>query len=345
MAFYNPQRVVFNPDKMVIQSAGKVGGVLYDIMSKNYDDKVKAQQFKQQIDLKQQEMDLNEAVKNNQILQQERNFDYQAKQDEFKNDLALKQFDFLKQKESENNALAWAKYNLDKDYKNKYLDYLANKNTSNSDIANFNLNIPKFLEQDKNLQIISQRLKDIQATGAKSYYDSQGLFDGTWENIKGLAGGFNANKEQTNMFKIMSDKVYLYKVRRDTSYNRQRHDEIYQEPSALLPQTINAANYARMVKDFLAITEAELNEYYNEKLAKVSNLKNPLINELLERQRQEQLKEFRNGFYAELERMYLNGNNNTSLTQGQRLPLKDLVQTAEQPMPTAEELQQFIKFK
>lgn len=345
MAFYNPQRVVFNPDKMVIQSAGKVGGVLYDIMSKNYDDKVKAHQFKQQMDLKQQEMDLNEAVKNNQILQQERNFDYQAKQDEFKNDLALKQFDFLKQKESENNALAWAKYNLDKDYKNKYLDYLANKNTSNSDIANFNLNIPKFLEQDKNLQIISQRLKDIQATGAKSYYDSQGLFDGTWENIKGLSGGFNANKEQTNMLKLMSDYIYIQKVRRDTNYNRQRHDEIYKEPSAWLPQTINAANASLIVKDFLALAEAGLNELYNEELAKISNLKNPLINQYYENMRQEQLKKFREKYVYPFTRMYLNGNNNTSLTQGQRLPLKDLVQTAEQPMPTAEELQKFIKFK
>ena len=40
MAFYNPQRVVFNPDTGVIQNAGKVGGVLYDIMSKSFDDKV-----------------------------------------------------------------------------------------------------------------------------------------------------------------------------------------------------------------------------------------------------------------------------------------------------------------
>ncbi|EQC2178434.1 hypothetical protein ACY3DI_000959 [Campylobacter coli] len=77
MAFYNPQRVVFNPDTGVIQNAGKVGGVLYDIMSKSFDDKVKANEFQQEQDLRKQQMEFNQAMQNNQILQNERNFDYQ----------------------------------------------------------------------------------------------------------------------------------------------------------------------------------------------------------------------------------------------------------------------------
>ncbi|EAI3110986.1 hypothetical protein E3B43_06755 [Campylobacter coli] len=77
MAFYNPQRVVFNPDTGVIQNAGKVGGVLYDIMSKSFDDKVKANEFQQEQDLRKQQMELNQAMQNNQLLQNERNFDYQ----------------------------------------------------------------------------------------------------------------------------------------------------------------------------------------------------------------------------------------------------------------------------
>ncbi|EAK6003406.1 hypothetical protein E5G63_05340 [Campylobacter coli] len=77
MAFYNPQRVVFNPDTGVIQNAGKVGGVLYDIMSKSFDDKVKANEFQQEQDLRKQQMDFNQAMQNNQLLQNERNFDYQ----------------------------------------------------------------------------------------------------------------------------------------------------------------------------------------------------------------------------------------------------------------------------
>lgn len=77
MAFYNPQRVVFNPDTGVIQNAGKVGGVLYDIMSKSFDDKVKANEFQQEQDLRKQQLEFNQAMQNNQLLQNERNFDYQ----------------------------------------------------------------------------------------------------------------------------------------------------------------------------------------------------------------------------------------------------------------------------
>ncbi|MFX3626152.1 hypothetical protein [Campylobacter sp. LH-2024] len=112
MAFYNPQRVVFNPDTGVIQNAGKVGGVLYDIMSKNYDDKVKANQFQQEQELRKQQID------------------YRAKQDEFNNTLALQRFDFERQKQAQDNALNWAKYKEDKDYNQKYLDYLTGKNSN-----------------------------------------------------------------------------------------------------------------------------------------------------------------------------------------------------------------------
>ncbi|EOJ2154299.1 hypothetical protein ACM1KM_000470 [Campylobacter jejuni] len=119
MAFYNPQRVVFNPDTGVIQNAGKVGGVLYDIMSKSYDDKVKANRFQQEQDLRKQQMEFNQAMQNNQLLQ-----------NEFNNALALQKFDLERQKQAQNNALNWAKYKEDKDYNQKYLDYLTGKNTN-----------------------------------------------------------------------------------------------------------------------------------------------------------------------------------------------------------------------
>ncbi len=97
MAFYNPQRVVFNPDTGVIQNAGKVGGVLYDIMSKSFDDKVKANEFQQEQDLRKQQMEFNQAMQNNQLLQNERNFDYQkeraniADQQKLQNEINAKQ--------------------------------------------------------------------------------------------------------------------------------------------------------------------------------------------------------------------------------------------------------------
>ncbi|HID0730258.1 hypothetical protein ELQ10_07070 [Campylobacter sp. US42a] len=119
MAFYNPQRVVFNPDTGVIQNAGKVGGVLYDIMSKSFDDKVKANEFQQEQDLRKQQMEFNEAMQNNQLLQ-----------NEFNNALALQKFDLERQRQVQDNALNWAKYKEDKDYNQKYLDYLTGKNSN-----------------------------------------------------------------------------------------------------------------------------------------------------------------------------------------------------------------------
>ncbi|EAK2129548.1 hypothetical protein J7Y04_000371 [Campylobacter jejuni] len=141
MAFYNPQRVVFNPDTGVIQNAGKVGGVLYDIMSKSFDDKVKANEFQQEQDLRKQQMEFNQAMQNNQLLQ-----------NEFNNALALQKFDLERQRQAQDNALNWAKYKEDKDYNQKYLDYLTgkvtNKTNNNSGFsidANGNLSEPQIM--------------------------------------------------------------------------------------------------------------------------------------------------------------------------------------------------------
>ncbi|EGS7936935.1 hypothetical protein I4L33_001273 [Campylobacter coli] len=155
MAFYNPQRVVFNPDTGVIQNAGKVGGVLYDIMSKSFDDKVKANEFQQEQDLRKQQMEFNQAMQNNQILQNEfnnalalrkfdlerqrqvqdnalalRKFDLERQRQVQNNALALRKFDLERQRQVQDNALNWAKYKEDKDYNQKYLDYLTGKNSN-----------------------------------------------------------------------------------------------------------------------------------------------------------------------------------------------------------------------
>ncbi|EFV4789092.1 hypothetical protein HQT29_001626 [Campylobacter coli] len=155
MAFYNPQRVVFNPDTGVIQNAGKVGGVLYDIMSKSFDDKVKANEFQQEQDLRKQQMEFNQAMQNNQLLQNEfnnalalrkfdlerqrqvqdnalalRKFDLERQRQVQDNALALRKFDLERQRHVQDNALNWAKYKEDKDYNQKYLDYLTGKNSN-----------------------------------------------------------------------------------------------------------------------------------------------------------------------------------------------------------------------
>ncbi|EGF1228647.1 hypothetical protein IB030_000106 [Campylobacter jejuni] len=145
MVFYNPQRVVFNPDTGVIQNAGKVGGVLYDTMNKNYNDKVKASQWQKEQDFKKEQFEFNQAMQNNQLLQ-----------NEFNNALALQKFDLERQKQIQNNALNWAKFKEDKDYNQKYLDYLTSKNSNKT----LNNNSGFSIDANGNLSEL-QTMKDV----------------------------------------------------------------------------------------------------------------------------------------------------------------------------------------
>ncbi|EKL5129448.1 hypothetical protein PR669_001798, partial [Campylobacter coli] len=73
----------------------------------------------QAINARKQQMEFNQAMQNNQLLQ-----------NEFNNALALQKFDLERQRQVQDNALNWAKYKEDKDYNQKYLDYLTGKNSN-----------------------------------------------------------------------------------------------------------------------------------------------------------------------------------------------------------------------
>lgn len=232
MAFYNPQRVVFNPDTGVIQNAGKVGGVLYDIMSKSFDDKVKANEFQQEQDLRKQQMEFNQAMQNNQLLQNERNFDYQKERANIADQQWQMNYNQRARQYAMQNALRQQAINA-RQIKDEILASQAM------------LNLPSYTKSNPEMRAIQERFNTIKKDGGDSYYDGQGLLGGTWQNIKGLFGGDNINDAQDSLFKLVSDSIYNEKVRRDTSYNRTRHDEIYKEPSAWKPQTINAKEYEK----------------------------------------------------------------------------------------------------
>ncbi|HDZ5018430.1 TPA: hypothetical protein RTG91_001255 [Campylobacter jejuni] len=294
MAFYNPQRVVFNPDTGVIQNAGKVGGVLYDIMSKSFDDKVKANEFQQEQDLRKQQMEFNQAMQNNQLLQNERNFDYQKERANIADQQWQMNYNQRARQYAMQNALRQQAINA-RQQKDEILAGQAM------------LNLPSYTKSNPDINAIEERFNTIKKGGGNSYYDGQGLLGGTWQNIKGIFGGDNINDEQDSLFKFMSDSIYNEKVRRDTTYNRARHDEIYKEPSALKPQTINAKEFEKITRDFIAVNEAKINSYYDEQIAKISNLKNPYINNLYEKQRQKDLKDFREGLAKDIESYYIKG--------------------------------------
>lgn len=251
MAFYNPQRVVFNPDTGVIQNAGKVGGVLYDIMSKSFDDKVKANEFQQEQDLRKQQMEFNQAMQNNQLLQNERNFDYQKERANIADQQWQMNYNQRARQYAMQNALRQQAINA----RQQKDEILAGQAI---------LNLPSYTKSNPEMRAIQERFNTIKKGGGDSYYDGQGLFGGTWQNIKGLFGGDNINDAQDSLFKFISDSIYNEKVRRDTNYNRTRHDEIYKEPSAWKAQTINAKEYEKAIRDYIATSEAKINAYYDE---------------------------------------------------------------------------------
>ncbi|CAM4031412.1 hypothetical protein [Campylobacter armoricus] len=292
MAYYNPQQVVFNPSLGVIQSAGKVGGVLYDSIRNYREDENKRKLLAQRDEAlleQQKQNEINNAFLNNNLLQKERAYEYAKEQDRIKNNLALQDL-FLKK----------SKIDLEQAKEQRENNLLAQQAM---------LNLPSYTKSNPEMRAIQERFNTIKKAGGSSYYDGQGLLGGTWQNTKGLFGGDNINDAQDSLFKFISDSIYNEKVRRDTSYNRTRHDEIYKEPSAWKAQTINAKEYEKAIRDYIATSEAKINAYYDEQMAKVSNLKNPYINALYEKQRQEDLKDFKEGLAKELSNYYIKGEN------------------------------------
>ncbi|HFP7552884.1 TPA: hypothetical protein ACHDWT_001579 [Campylobacter coli] len=170
MAFYNPQRVVFNPDTGVIQNAGKVGGVLYDIMSKSFDDKVKANEFQQEQDLRKQQMEFNQAMQNNQLLQNERNFDYQKERANIADQQWQMNYNQRARQYAMQNALRQQAINTNKAYKD--------------------LNYQKGLLELQKLQ------NEINAKQKE-----QDLLNKVFSNTQGFDGQNNANLQNNTRYK------------------------------------------------------------------------------------------------------------------------------------------------
>ncbi|HED7370380.1 TPA: hypothetical protein R5482_001243 [Campylobacter coli] len=188
MAFYNPQRVVFNPDTGVIQNAGKVGGVLYDIMSKSFDDKVKANEFQQEQDLRKQQMEFNQAMQNNQILQNERNFDYQKERANIADEQYERNFDY--QKERANIADEQWQMNYNQRARQYAMQNALRQQAINTNKAYKDLNYQKGLLELQKLQ------NEINAKQKE-----QDLLNGVLSNAQGFDGQSNTNLPNNTRYK------------------------------------------------------------------------------------------------------------------------------------------------
>ncbi|EAJ3709041.1 hypothetical protein CSG99_08180 [Campylobacter coli] len=204
MAFYNPQRVVFNPDTGVIQNAGKVGGVLYDIMSKSFDDKVKANEFQQEQDLRKQQMEFNQAMQNNQLLQNERNFDYQKERANIADEQWQMNYNQRARQYAMQNALRQQAINTNKAYKDlNYqkglleLQKLQNEINAKQKEQAINTNKAyKDLNYQKGLLELQKLQNEINAKQKE-----QDLLNGVLSNTQGFDGQSNTNLPNNTRYK------------------------------------------------------------------------------------------------------------------------------------------------
>lgn len=336
MAFYNPQRVVFNPDTGVIQNAGKVGGVLYDIMSKSFDDKVKANEFQQEQDLRKQQMEFNQAMQNNQLLQ-----------NEFNNALALQKFDLERQKQAQDNALNWAKYKEDKDYNRKYLDYLTGKNTNKT-----NNNSGFSIDTNGNLTEL-QTMKDVfskESNGGDLYNfaktaktqninlnDIYGFGDTISQKLRNTPFSNSKNLKQEFADKLKAEiNLALVNITSGRMSNEDRHrlEELVKTDSFYFFDKYAKHDIEKAVEILYRVKNDALKKEYMDIWKTERYLKD-----------RDNIENYYNNMYKKLENKkamikdFINGGNILA-SQGQRVPLNKILSQQPQQQLTQDFLQQ-----
>ncbi|ECP9345090.1 TPA: hypothetical protein ACHDW5_001899 [Campylobacter jejuni] len=340
MAFYNPQRVVFNPDTGVIQNAGKVGGVLYDIMSKSFDDKVKANEFQQEQDLRKQQMEFNQAMQNNQLLQ-----------NEFNNALALRKFDLERQKQAQDNALNWAKYKEDKDYNQKYLDYLTGKN-SNIVTNKTNNNSGFSIDANGNLTEL-QTMKDVfskESNGGDLYNfaktaktqninlnDIYGFGDTISQKLRNTPFNNSKNLKQEFADKLKAEiNLALVNITSGRMSNEDRHrlEELVKTDSFYFFDKYAKHDIEKAVEILYRVKNDALKKEYMDIWKTERYLKD-----------RDNIENYYNNMYKKLEnekamiKDFINGGNILA-SQGQRVPLNKILSEQPQQQLTQDFLQQ-----
>lgn len=337
MAFYNPQRVVFNPDTGVIQNAGKVGGVLYDTMSKNYNDKVKASQWQKEQDFKKEQFEFNQAMQNNQLLQ-----------NEFNNALALQKFDLERQKQIQNNALNWAKFKEDKDYNQKYLDYLTSKNSNKT----LNNNSGFSIDANGNLSEL-QTMKDIfskESNGGDLYNfaktaktqninlnDIYGFGDTISQKLRNTPFNNSKNLKQEFADKLKAEiNLALVNITSGRMSNEDRHrlEELVKTDSFYFFDKYAKHDIEKAVEILYRIKNDALKKEYMDIWKTERYLKD-----------RDNIEKYYNNMYKKLEdekamiKDFINGGNILA-SQGQRVPLNKILSQQPQQQLTQDILQQ-----
>ena len=192
MAFYNPQRVVFNPDANVIQNAGAVGGVMYNVLNNNLKEKIANKQ-------RQDALDAQQAFRQLDMLNKQRDFEYKQEQDNFNNQIRLKDL-ALKQRQNDfnnalnlqklehlraSNALKEQNLNLNLQKQNKELEKQNFYNAVMQNLPSITQDLDENIKQRARLRSMSQFLDEAQKDG-KTYTSTHGFLNGAIE--RGFGG-------------------------------------------------------------------------------------------------------------------------------------------------------------
>lgn len=342
MAFYNPQRVVFNPDSMVIQSAGKVGGVLYDVMNKHYNDKLKLHQHNKEQELKRQELEFNQAFKNNQIMQNERNFDFgqeRARQDfNFKQERARQadaqwkeQMGLKRQQLAQNerlNALKEQEYLMKF---NAYKNDLIKQQQEQELLNNFTNPQNNKMQDEALLNEISQgahaQFLDNAHKQNKTYDTTHGFMHGAGQKLFGGLGSQSTDLNlSSDLFlkRVFSD---LLKGGKNAKWSLENLKEQYPINGNIL-EANNQMIAQKLVGEWLNNMPTILE---NELADKLASAKTPL-------QRQAALNEYQKErlFYEtyapKIEAFYWD----KPMQNKERVPLKQVLEQAQQPQAQAQ---------
>lgn len=305
-------------------------------MSKSFDDKVKANEFQQEQDLRKQQMEFNQAMQNNQLLQ-----------NEFNNALALQKFDLERQKQAQDNALNWAKYKEDKDYNQKYLDYLTGKNTNKT-----NNNSGFSIDTNSNLTEL-QTMKDVfskESNGGDLYNfaktaktqninlnDIYGFGDTISQKLRNTPFNNSKNLKQEFADKLKAEiNLALVNITSGRMSNEDRHrlEELAKTDSFYFFDKYAKHDIEKAVEILYRVKNDALKKEYMDIWKTERYLKD-----------RDNIENYYNNMYKKLEnekamiKDFINGGNILA-SQGQRVPLNKILSQQPQQQLTQDFLQQ-----
>ncbi|HFP7627534.1 TPA: hypothetical protein ACHDU8_001968, partial [Campylobacter jejuni] len=278
----------------------------------------------------------NQAMQNNQLLQ-----------NEFNNALALQKFDLERQKQAQDNALNWAKYKEDKDYNQKYLDYLTGKNTNKT-----NNNSGFSIDTNSNLTEL-QTMKDVfskESNGGDLYNfaktaktqninlnDIYGFGDTISQKLRNTPFNNSKNLKQEFADKLKAEiNLALVNITSGRMSNEDRHrlEELVKTDSFYFFDKYAKHDIEKAVEILYRVKNDALKKEYMDIWKTERYLKD-----------RDNIENYYNNMYKKLEnekamiKDFINGGNILA-SQGQRVPLNKILSQQPQQQLTQDFLQQ-----